>query len=148
MKETINSILENSVETVLKDGVLTMNLLRVYSTLYLAKNEQPRTCASAIREYYGLIKKEGIMKVDLNEQIKNRTCKPKWNGNKYIMGTGEFISSLYITDEKAKDLLAKGKLKESDFLVLPKINGEVETIETENKPKKGKKSKVENTENE
>lgn len=48
-----------------------------------------------------------------------RTCKPAWNGLKYIPGTARHWNSLLITDEEAEMLLKKGFLTETDFTVLP-----------------------------
>lgn len=53
------------------------------------------------------------------EQAKNRTCKPAWNGNKYINATARHWNSDFITDDDAIMLLDKGFLNESDFKILP-----------------------------
>jgi hypothetical protein len=53
------------------------------------------------------------------EKIKNRTCKPNWNGLKYIASTARHWNNELITDDEAQMLLAGKHLTNKDFVVLP-----------------------------
>lgn len=62
------------------------------------------------------------------EKVISRTCKPKFNGLRYIpsimkggklIAVHKHIDSGNISDQEALDLLDAGILKESDFEVLP-----------------------------
>ena len=106
----------------------SLKLLKFYSILYLS-GAQPRTCEKSQREYYSQLQKDGIMKAEQYEEINARTCKPKWNGLKFIPSQGRHFSDKFITDIQATDLLQKGILKESDFIELPKLYVEEKEIE-------------------
>lgn len=58
-------------------------------------------------------------KAQLADEVKNRTCKPKWKGLKFIHRVARHYSDQLITDKQAVDLLKKGLLTEADFLTLP-----------------------------
>jgi len=53
------------------------------------------------------------------DKAKTRTCKPAWDGLKYIPATARHWSSELITDEQAQKLLNEGHLREIDFQILP-----------------------------
>lgn len=115
LADEVNELINSDVEEIIKSSA-SLDLLKIYSILYL-NGAQPRTCASSIRNYYFELKKTGIMKAEKLEAIKNRTCKPKWNGLRLI--NGDHFSNEWITDEEAIKLLQRGYLNESDFDVLP-----------------------------
>jgi hypothetical protein len=102
----------------------TLNLLKLYSFLYL-NGGAPRTCEKSIRKYYYQLKKD----FEMNKNIIERTCVPAFEGRRYIPGVfdkeGKLIAGhLHImgatlTDEEAKKLLDIGALKKSDFIRLP-----------------------------
>lgn len=85
------------------------------------------------------------------EKIKARTCKPAWNGLKFIHAEARHYSNEYLTDEQAILLLERGHLTEKDFVILPsgylknkkteqsEVNSD-QVAETE-KPKRGRKPK-------
>ena len=106
----------------------SLKLLKYYSLLYM-NGAQPRTCTKSQREYYTKLKIDGIMKAELYEEIKARTCKPKWKGLKFIPSQGRHFSNEFITDKQATSLLEKGVLKESDFIKLPDLYLEEKEIE-------------------
>ena len=118
MLSEVKEILTNDVEVVIKSPQLSLSLLRCYSVLYI-QGKSPRVCARSQRNYYRQLQKDGIMKAELAEKVKNRTCVPAWNGLKYIRKACAHFSDATIHDEQAIDAIKKGYLLESDFEVLP-----------------------------
>lgn len=117
----VNKILSENFDTVKGDAVLALLLIKTYSILYKS-GKQVRTCENSMRRYYVELQKTGKMKAEMQEQIKNRTCDPSWEGIKEIyFKTGIFQTRAEVlTDENAIIFLKAGKLKEEDFKVLPK----------------------------
>src|SRR4030042_3373944 len=119
----LEEVLSKTVEEVIASP-LSIKLLNLYSMLYL-NGEQPRWCESCQRDYYNQLKREGHLKIELMEEIQKRTCKPAWNGLKYIHKAGRHYNNELITDTQAIDLLERGFLNESDFIEMPeKFNPE------------------------
>lgn len=116
MEEHYNKIRELSVDEVLGDPVALRSLLILASALLLGGG-QPAMCNSCLRDYYYQII-NNYEKLNQNYQtMKNRTCKPKWVGIKYVKGA--LYDSATITDEQALSALANGYLTEADFETLP-----------------------------
>lgn len=111
-------ILENDVGTVVKTPSLTLSLLKVYSKLYLS-GAQCNTCESSLRKYYDQLKKDGMKKAIDYEKIKERTCKPSFNGLVFSPKAGHINPEL-LDDETATFYLLNDILKESHFEILPK----------------------------
>lgn len=128
----------------------SLKLLNCYSKLYL-NGSQPRGCASSQRNYYKELCLTGITKAMDYEKIKARTCKPAWNGLKFIHAEARHYSNEYLTDEQAILLLERGHLTEKDFVILPsgylknekteqsEVNSD--QVEETEKPKRGRKPK-------
>lgn len=55
--------------------------------------------------------------IERAEQVKNRTCIPKWSGLRYIKGN--HYDNKNITDNEAIMLIRTGLLSNSDFEKLP-----------------------------
>ena len=140
MIDEVKEILRNDVEVVIKSPQLSLSLLKCYSLLYIG-GKAPGTCARSQRNYYRQLLKDGIMKAELAEKIKARTCKPAWEGLMYIRKACKHYSDALIHDEDAIDALKKGYLTESQFEVLPE-GYKAKTVEEEApKKKRGPKPK-------
>lgn len=138
MLEDVEKILNNDVEEVIKSPQLSLSLLKCYSKLYL-NGAQPRVCAVSQRKYYSQLKIDGMAKAKIAQDVKDRTCVPKWKGNCYSSKACKHYNSDMITDGQAIDALEKGFLMESQFNKLPENYGN--KIEAKSKPKaKSKKS--------
>ncbi|MCK9281353.1 MAG: hypothetical protein M0P71_12080 [Melioribacteraceae bacterium] len=122
MVDLVSRVLASGVEDVLS-STLVMDLLSAYSALYL-NGANPRLCGRCHKDYYFKLKKDGLMKAIEFDKAKNRTCKPKWNGLRFIPKLGKHINSELITDEQAEKLLKEGHLMDKDFTVLPGIKAE------------------------
>jgi hypothetical protein len=136
MEDHYNKIRELSVDEVLGDPVALRSLLILASALLLGGG-QPAICNSCLRDYYYQIV-NNYEKLNKNYQtMKNRTCKPKWVGVKYVKGA--LYDSETITDEQALSALKNGYLTEKDFEKLPEEpkDDTIELIE-ETKPKQTK----------
>jgi hypothetical protein len=118
MINKVKEILKHDIQAVIKSPELSLSLLKCASVLYL-NGDRPRACESAQRKYYSQLKKDGIMKAELAEAIKNRTCVPGWKGRMYSTVVMTNIFPQFLTDEKAIEYLNNGALKESHFEVLP-----------------------------
>ena len=55
--------------------------------------------------------------IERAEAVKSRTCKPAWNGLRYI--NGDHYDNKNITDTEATNLLNNGLLNKTDFIKLP-----------------------------
>jgi len=117
MIESVNKIVNLEFKSIIKDGRNTMLLLGLYSKLYL-NGQAPKTCEAQMLKYYNQLKTDGIMKAELQQEIKERTLTPNWVGHKHLKG-GHIVSSITITDKQAVLLLDKKILKDSDFKTLP-----------------------------
>lgn len=130
---------------------VSLDLMRCYSLLYL-NGLQCRGCSSSLRGYYRQLMHDGITKAMDYEKIKARTCKPAWNGLKFIHAEARHYSNEYLTDDQAIVLLERGHLTEKDFVTLPngylQPNKPIEQsevnsdqVEETEKPKRGRKPK-------
>lgn len=119
----IKEIFKTDIEIVLKDQVLLLRLLKLYSTIYL-NGSAPRTCERSIRSYY---LKLANYNFDKMENLK-QTFKAAFVGLRFIPGVmkagkmviiHKHIDPKYLSDKEAIELLTFGALKESDFEILP-----------------------------
>jgi hypothetical protein len=117
MVNEVKEVLSVPFETVVATP-LSLKLLNCYSKLYLCGG-QPRTCTNSQRTYYQELIKTGITMAEKYDKAQVRTCKPAWNGLKYIPATARHWNSQLVTDEEAEMLLKKGFLTEKDFSILP-----------------------------
>lgn len=123
MLEQLDELLGMDIEEIIS-SIHSVTLLNIYSKLYL-NGAMPRNCAASQRKYFNELKKDYKMKKKELERI----CIPAWDGRMYIPGVfnkkGELVAghlhimSEVLTDERAKELLKIGALKEKDFLRLP-----------------------------
>ena len=146
MIDQINEILNYEVEAVLKDGRLSLNLLRIYSVIYMG-GAPCRACSQSQRAYYAELKKSGLQKASI---MVNRTCELQPDALHYVRGLGnKHVSNHNITDEEAIICLKNGWLKERHFVKLPSgykepgVDAEdipgVEETEIEQPKKRGRK---------
>lgn len=136
MIELYNNIRERTLAEILSDGELLRSLLILASALLL-NDGAPALCNSCIAEYYQKIVANFDELYKNYNDMKQRICKPKWVGIKYVKGA--FYNSDTITDEQAISALKNGYLTEKDFEVLPNEKKE-ESIELiEDKPKEVKR---------
>lgn len=145
MVSEVKELISMDVEAIISSPT-SLKLLNCYSKLYL-NGDQPRGCAASQRNYYRELCLTGITKAMDYEKIKNRTCKPAWNGLMFIHAEARHYNNEYITDEQAITLLERGHLKEKDFIKLPDGYLKNEPIEKSEqvseveKPKRGRKPK-------
>jgi hypothetical protein len=121
MVEEVGEIISKSFEEVSASSLI-LKLLDCYSKLYL-NGSAPGLCNLCHREYYTQITKNGMELAKKYEEAKARTCKPNWNGLKYINATARHWNSDLLTDKEAIYLLEKGILKTTDFDTLPSEYG-------------------------
>lgn len=117
MTEQVREVLDKSFEEV-NASSLILSLLSIYSKLYL-NGAQPGTCGACHRDFYSQLKNNGMELAKNYDEAKSRTCKPSWNGIRYIAATARWWNSELITDKEALMLLEKGFQKPSDFTILP-----------------------------
>lgn len=117
LSELVLSILVKPVGEVIASQA-SLDLIYCYSKLYL-NGAQCSTCEVSMRKYYNELENTGLIMAEKFDNLKNRTCKPAWNGNKYIPKAARHYSSEYITDDEAVDLLNRGILTANDFDTLP-----------------------------
>jgi len=117
MIDNVNLIISKDVKEVLNDASLTQMLKSCYSSLY---NKTAKGCQDSLRNYYRQLQIDGIMKAQMLEDAKNRTCKPNWKGLIYVTSIYTHINPDLLSDEMAEFYLINGVLKESQFDILPK----------------------------
>ena len=147
MVEEVKEILRNDVEVVIKSPQLSLSLLRCASAIYL-NGKAPGTCAKTQRKFYRYLLKDGIMKAELMEKVKARTCQPAWKGLLYNRKACKHYSDALMHDEEAINALEKGYLTESQFEVLPEGYNKVAAVVKEgynkvntSKKRRGRKPK-------
>jgi hypothetical protein len=85
----LEELLKHPADTVANDRVLLIEMLSIYSEVFL--NKQPcSTCEKAHTEYYNELLNKGLERIKKNNiMAKDRTCKLKegelvfWQGNHY-----------------------------------------------------------------
>jgi hypothetical protein len=125
LKQELESLLSRDVERLIASPD-SLKLLKLASILLLNGN-QPRTCSNSQRKYYQQLKQLSMNAIERAEAVKSRTCKPAWNGLRYI--NGDHYDNTNITDEEATKLLNSGLLNKTDFIKLPD-GYEVKSTET------------------
>lgn len=115
IKQELAQLLSRDVEGLIASPD-SLKLLKIASILLL-NGGQPRTCANSIRNYYSQLKKMDMNAIERAEKVKNRTCKPKWKGLRFIKGN--HYNNENITDDEAIMLIRAGYLQHSDFEKLP-----------------------------
>jgi len=115
---SVSEVLSHDVGEVLASPSLLLQLLSLYSYLYLGGNP-PGTCGRCHEKYYYKLKQNGMAKAQEADKAQKRTCVPAWKGLKFIFKKARHFNDQIITDEQAIGLLDEGFLKESDFKKLP-----------------------------
>lgn len=118
INEDFEEIIRYSFDDVKKSEKLTMLFFSVYKNLF---DKQVSFCEICMRNAFNEILTKGKLQIEIMKDLKNRTCIPSWNGNKYIRQAGQHFNSEKLTDEKATILLEKGFLNEDDFKKLPDL---------------------------
>lgn len=117
--ELVSELLKHEVGEVIASPVLIMQLLSVYSVLYL-NGANPGTCGKCHKDYFYKLKSNGMERAKEYDEAKNRTCQPKWKGLKFInKPVCRHFNNELITDAQAISLLDAGFLKPEDFIKLP-----------------------------
>lgn len=139
----VKNILSKDIEEIYSTS-LSLDLLKIYSSLYLAGG-QPRSCKASQIQYYNRLMKDGILKAKEMEEINKKTHKVIKKGLKYIGGKFcKHFDLQMLTDKEANELLQSGWMKETEFEKLPDLYKEekkvLKEIEKEEKktPKKSK----------
>ena len=123
--EQVAEILQNEIGEVLASPILILQLLSVYSVLYL-QGKNPGLCTRCHKDYYYKLKQTGMKKAQDLDDAKNRTCQPKWKGLKFINKVARHFNDALLTDKQAVTLLDAGLLKPEDFVRLPEGYGKEE----------------------
>jgi hypothetical protein len=76
-----------------------------------------RTCNSAISGYFCQMRLNSKTYIQMEKEVKERTCKPAWHGLLYFAGNHHREDLM--TDAKATEYIAKGLLLEEHFEALP-----------------------------
>lgn len=117
MLDRLNKIINTPAQEVMQSPELYLELLKLYSILFLA-GKQPSACEKCAYNYYNELKKKGIYRIKFIEMNK---CKLQPNKIFHVRVGKAIItySDKNMDDKTALRLLKEGKLKESDFVVLP-----------------------------
>ena len=137
MREQLEILIKMNARAVIESPEHYLKLLRLYSNLFL-NGKQPNWCSRCAYTYYEELKKHGYERIKFYEM---KTC--KLNPDKiYHVRVGNAImtySDANMDDKTALELIEKGAIKESEFIVLPqKTSNEPQNIE-EIKPVKQRK---------
>lgn len=91
-----------------------------------------RTCQNAISGYFYQMKFKADYYIRMENEIKNRTCKPAWDGLLYFKGNHH--RSDITTDAQATEYLGNGLLLPEHFTVLPEKKKYTKTKRTDVAP--------------
>lgn len=117
MLDRLDNIISINAQEVMKSPELYLELLKLYSILFLS-GKQPSSCGKCAYNYYNELKKKGVERIKFIEMNK---CKLQPNKIFHVRVSKALISysDANMDDKTALRLLREGKLKESDFVVLP-----------------------------
>lgn len=117
MLDRLNKLLSISAQEVISSPEHYLELLKLYSILFLA-GKQPSICSKCAYNYYNELRLKGIERIKFIEMNK---CKLQPNKIFHVRVGNAIItySEKNMDDKTALRLLKEGKLKETDFLVLP-----------------------------
>lgn len=116
MVERVEKLININAREVMKSPELYLELLKLYSILFL-NGRQPSDCGKCAYNYFNKLKTSGIKKALFME---HKTC--KLTNKIFNVRVGNAIitySDANVNDIIARRLLMDGKLKESDFITLP-----------------------------
>ena len=98
--DQLNELLKHEAGEVLKDGTLLMQMLKIYSQIFL--NSKPcSTCEKYHRKYYQRLVNEGRRKLEQQKNNKMALEKYKLKKGVILHVRGEVFSVHNLTDEKA-----------------------------------------------
>lgn len=118
MVEDVKQILSMDVSEVIASEV-SLKLIGCASKLYF-NGRSIGFCAASQREYYNLLKQNGISLAKKYEMVTKRTCVPVRDGITDRKGVG-LINWQMVDDEQATEMLIAGHFKEADFTKLPEM---------------------------
>lgn len=133
-------VVNNTFETIKKDGAMIMALLRLYSTLYL-NNAPTLMCEACHQKYYNKINQNGKIMLSRYKEIQEKENEPIKKGLKFLGAPiNKHVFWEQITDSEALDYISKGVLSEDDFKKVPKKKsskkGTAKKEEIKNDPEK------------
>jgi len=118
MVEDVKQILSMDVSEVIASEV-SLKLIGCASKLYF-NGRSIGFCAASQREYYNLLKQNGISLAKKYDMVMKRTCVPVRDGITDRKGVG-LINWQMVDDEQATEMLIGGHFKEDDFKKLPEM---------------------------
>lgn len=116
MVEDVKQILSMDISEVIASEV-SLKLIGCASKLYF-NGRSIGFCAASQREYYNLLKQNGISLAKKYDMVMKRTCVPTRDGITDRKGVG-MINWQNVDDEEATSMLMDGYFKEEDFEKLP-----------------------------
>lgn len=116
MVDDVKQILSMDVSEVIASEV-SLKLIGCASKLYF-NGRSIGFCAASQREYYNLLKQNGILLAKKYDMVIKRTCVPIRDGITDRKGVG-LINWQMVDDEQATEMLISGHFKEEDFTKLP-----------------------------
>lgn len=115
MLERVKTLLSKDFAEI-KSSALSLELLKVYSALYMCGG-QPRSCEKSMHSYFKQLQKDGIKKAKDMKEITN-VCNKK--GIVYVSNPmHKHVNFEQLSDTDAISLLKIGVLKKEDFAKLP-----------------------------
>jgi hypothetical protein len=114
--ERLESIISHPIDQVLKEPDLLVEMLRIYSLLYLEK-KPCSTCTRLHRAYYIRLRKTGKETILNLSKMKTNTCKLK--EGVIVLFKGVHYSHLNITDKVARDMIKWNPVLSKRFETLP-----------------------------
>ena len=118
MVDEVKQILSMDVSEVIASEV-SLKLIGCASKLYF-NGRSIGFCAASQREYYNLLKQNGISLAKKYDMVMKRTCVPTRDGITDRKGVG-LINWKMVDDEQATEMLISGHFKEEDFSKLPEM---------------------------
>lgn len=124
MVEDVKKILSMEVSDVIASEV-SLTLISCASKLYF-NGRSVGFCAASQREYYQMLKKNGVELATKFDMVVKRTCVPTRDGITDRKGVG-LINWQMVDDEQATEMLIGGQFQEEDFKKLPEMYLEMKT---------------------
>lgn len=132
LSDQLDGLLKHDAGEVLKDGTLLMQMLKIYSQIFL--NSKPcSTCEKYHRKYYQRLVNEGRKRLEQQKNNKMALEKYKLKKGVILHVRGEVFSVHNLTDKKAEQILKEFPGMESQFDVIPKKEAPKKKAKTEPK---------------
>jgi hypothetical protein len=128
LKDELNELLKHEVGEVLRTPSLLMQMLRLYSKIFL-HDEACSTCEKKHAGYYSHLASKGFQQIEKNKTMSNKELKYKLKPGIIMHSPDGMFSEFNITDEISERLVKNFPALAGNYINPPVINPEPVKVE-------------------